>query len=145
MCCLQFQAECVLSVKDAWFVWGPLQSPRWSKDDDAIPLDHASGDEYGDDDDDDVRAKKKINPPKKKGKAKAKAKGKARAAKANVAPGMAYKPGDYSQARIDFIAKLRKKHNISFREASDVWKSSHERASLLAGMSESEKKKRRFT
>ena len=55
-----------------------------------------------------------------------------------------YSPGSYSQERLRFIRAMVDAKKASFREASAMWKDSVERASLLEGMSHSEKVRRRF-
>lgn len=55
-----------------------------------------------------------------------------------------YVPGKFNQVRLDYIRKHRAATGVSFKEASNVWMSSSERASLLANVPLSQMKKRRF-
>ena len=54
-----------------------------------------------------------------------------------------YKPGEYKQARLDYMSDL-KEQGWSHAEAIAEWNASTERADLLAGLSQSELKRRRF-
>ena len=56
----------------------------------------------------------------------------------------AYKAGEYSSMRKKFIRKLQESQSVSYGDASKAWNESQERAGLLAGMSRSELKRRRF-
>ena len=55
-----------------------------------------------------------------------------------------YKAGEYKEARFKYFADKKDEEGISFKEANEKWKQSHERAKLLKGMSHSELKRRRF-
>ena len=55
-----------------------------------------------------------------------------------------YSAGSYSQERLRFIRAMVDAKKASFREASAMRNDSAERASLLEGMSHSEKVRRRF-
>ena len=57
---------------------------------------------------------------------------------------LAYKAGDYAEIRRKFLNDIRKSEGLSFKEACDRWNLSDKRAGLLAGMSYSEMKRRRF-
>lgn len=59
-------------------------------------------------------------------------------------PGVEYVAGEFNKLRLEYIKRVRKEQKISFRDASDLWMASAERAELLAGVSVSEMKKRRF-
>ena len=54
-----------------------------------------------------------------------------------------YKPHDYAKQKADFVAKLRET-GVGYREACDEWNQSAAKGRLLAGMSDSEKKRRCF-
>ena len=108
-----------------------------------------NGQHEDDDDDAEVETKKakgKSSAKKKAAKQKAvceqKKKNKAKQRKAKAATGP-YKPGQYSEARKKFIADLRQ-DGMKFRDASNAWATSDAREQLLAGMSEAERKRRRF-
>ena len=55
-----------------------------------------------------------------------------------------YAPGDFSQARLRFIAKHREKTGCSHQKACVAWMNSNKRASLISSLSEAELKRRRF-
>lgn len=54
-----------------------------------------------------------------------------------------YKPAEYSEKRKAYIRKLQEE-GLAFREASDQWNKSSERAKLLSALSVSELVRRRF-
>ena len=56
-----------------------------------------------------------------------------------------YVPGDFQKKRMEFIrAKRAADSSLSFRQASDLWMGSSERASCLASLTPGQLKKRRF-
>ena len=55
-----------------------------------------------------------------------------------------YKPGEFREIRLKFIADLRKSEDVTWPEACRRWKTSERRAKLLEGMSHGQLKKRRF-
>ena len=56
---------------------------------------------------------------------------------------IAYKAGEYSKMRKEYIA-AKKEDGYTYPEASEAWKGSDQRAQVLAGMTEGERKRRRF-
>eukprot|EP00438_Fugacium_kawagutii_P003412 Skav225516 [mRNA] locus=scaffold1721:469933:470793:- [translate_table: standard] len=60
------------------------------------------------------------------------------------APKVSYSPGLYKAARLAFVRKQKKELGMNRDEAEDAWKASEERANLLADLSYSELKRRRF-
>ena len=92
-----------------------------------------------------AKASQKKKKPKPKKKASPKAKNKS-AKKVHANPeteGTAYKAGEYSKLRKAFIA-AKKEDGYTYSEANESWKTSGQRAEILAGMTESERKRRRF-
>ena len=55
-----------------------------------------------------------------------------------------YKPGEFREIRLKFIADLRKSEDVTWPEACQRWNTSERRAKLLEGMSHGQLKKRRF-
>ena len=89
-------------------------------------------------------AKKGANKGAQKGTSKAKMPAKTPAKTGKPAdPASEYKPHEYAKQRADFIAKLRET-GAGYREACNAWNQSAAKGRLLAGMSESENKRRRF-
>ena len=59
-------------------------------------------------------------------------------------PGCLYKPGEFRDIRLKFIADLRQAEDVTWSEACKRWNTSERRAKLLEGMSHGQLKKRRF-
>ena len=105
---------------------------------------------------DDVEEGDKPKMPKKKNKKKKKTMrrciGKKPAAKPSSEPsskpasqpGCLYKPGEFRDIRLKFIADLRQAEDVTWSEACKRWNTSERRAKLLEGMSYGQLKKRRF-
>ena len=98
------------------------------------------------------KANKKTNANNKKNpQLKKKPAGKAKQAKKTEAEeepakeaGQQYQAGDYASHREKYIQKLMKKGKCNWKQASQSWNGSMERATLLQSMSVSELKRRRF-
>ena len=112
---------------------------RWAEEDGEYP-----------DEEDEEEGKQKLSGkkhPGKKNKKKTKAKVKNnksnKKAKVTDEKESLYKAGDYNQQRLDYISKWRSK-GYTFQECSEGWKNSTRRKKLLANMSQSELKRRRF-
>ena len=100
---------------------------------------------------DDVEEGDKPKMPKKKNKKKKTMRrciGKKPAAKPSSEPsskpGCLYKPGEFRDIRLKFIADLRQAEDVTWSEACKRWNTSERRAKLLEGMSYGQLKKRRF-
>ena len=110
---------------------------RWAKED--------AGDDE-DEDEGEKRAPKPMRKPQKKKTKKRPTKQKQACEnqdKKAVDPGSLYKAGDCKQQRLKYIQR-RRDVGWTFKEAADAWNESSRKAMLLAGMSKSELKRRRF-
>ena len=110
---------------------------------------HKNGDMEASEEDLEDPAEVKAGQKKKGQKAKVKAKKKTAQKKKNQnkdpkATKSLYKPGEYGDARKRYIAEMRDSHACSYREASDWWNTSDERAALLQHMPRKELLRRRF-
>ena len=135
-----------------WFCVGVLERlflnlhSRWARED------------AGDDEDEDEEAEdgnrkqqRKRKPQKKKKKKNGSAKKKTKATKPSkngakkdaAETSSLYKAGDYQKKRMKFIQR-RRAVGWTYREACDDWNASACKAKLLAGLSQSELKRRRF-
>ena len=103
---------------------------RWSKDDDEIPLEHPE-------EDGEREVRKNKNKKKPCGKVS-----KDPCIDAEK-PQTLYQPGEFKEIRLKYIARMKAKKGITFREASNMWNVSKKRETLLAGLSVQELKKRR--
>ena len=140
VCMFVYMSYVCMCVHRKCVYWAPdgFDEPRWAQDDD-----EDADEEEAKDQKKGTKKKKASKKQTKKVHVNKKNKGTAKAKAVASSAECTYKARNYASARKAFIAKRRKK-GATYKDASAAWNASEARQKLLAGMSESELKRRRF-